>query len=108
MYSLFWSMVLLFVSMLMAALILTQIVNPYITEPGISRETVAWMFMHYGTAGRSLWTVFELTFSGGWPAYARRLVEEVGVGFAWFFALYISTVVFAMTRIITALFLRDT
>merc|ERR1712113_867339 len=52
--------------------------------------------------------VFELTFSGGWPTYARRLIEEVGIGFAVFFAVYISTVVFAMTRIITALFLRDT
>jgi len=107
-YALLWSMVLLFITMLMAALVLTQIINPFIADPQMPGETVEWMFLHYGTAGRSLWTVFEITFSGGWPNYARRLVEEVSVGFAWFFAVYISTVVFAMTRIITALFLKDT
>jgi len=107
-YALLWSMVLLFITMLMAALILTQIVNPFLTDSGIGPTTISWMYKHYGTAGRSLWTVFEMTFSGGWPAYARTLVEDVHPAFAWFFALYISTVVFAMTRIITALFLKDT
>jgi len=48
------------------------------------------------------------TFSGGWPTYARRLVEEVSATYAVFFIVYIITVTFAMFRIITALFLRDT
>jgi len=106
--ALFWSMILLFITMLMFSLVLTQIIHPFLEDPSISEETVKWMFQHYGTAGRSLWTVFELTFSGGWPNYVRILVEEVGTGFAYLFALYISSVVFAMTRIITALFLKDT
>eukprot|EP00443_Scrippsiella_acuminata_P002381 CAMPEP_0115298472 /NCGR_PEP_ID=MMETSP0270-20121206/68279_1 /TAXON_ID=71861 /ORGANISM="Scrippsiella trochoidea, Strain CCMP3099" /LENGTH=534 /DNA_ID=CAMNT_0002716157 /DNA_START=42 /DNA_END=1646 /DNA_ORIENTATION=+ len=107
-FSLSWSLVLLFITMLLAALILTQIINPFLSDSSIDSDTIYWLFKHYGTAGRSLWTVFEMTFSGGWPNYGRRLVEEVGVGFAFFFAVYITTVVFAMTRIITALFLKDT
>mmetsp|Transcript_71378 Transcript_71378/g.185325 ORF Transcript_71378/g.185325 Transcript_71378/m.185325 type:complete len:540 (-) Transcript_71378:105-1724(-) len=107
-YALLWSLVLLFVTMLMAALILTQIINPYLTDASIDDGIRKWMFKHYGTAGRSLWTVFEMTFSGGWPLYCRVLVEEVSVGFAYFFGVYVTTVVFAMTRIITALFLKDT
>jgi len=107
-YALMWSMVLLFITMLMAALVLTQFVRPYIDDGGMDDDIVRWMYMHYGTAGRSLWTMFEATFSGGWPNYCRRLVEEVSSMFAWFFAAYVSMVVFAMTRIITALFLKDT
>lgn len=42
------------------------------------------------------------------PNYARPLVEEVNAGYAAFFAVYIAGVTFAMFRIITALFLKDT
>jgi len=98
----------LFIVMLMFSLILTQLMGPYFEDPSIDPKTVLWIFERYGTAGRSLWTVFELTFSGGWPNYVRRLVEEVDQSFAYLFAIYISVVVFAMTRIITALFLKDT
>jgi hypothetical protein len=109
-YALLWSMILLFLTMLMAALILTQMVNTYLAapEPTVTEQRIEWMFLHYGTAGRSLWTVFEATMSGGWPNYARPLVEEVSSLFAFFFAAYVSMVIFAMTRIITALFLKDT
>lgn len=62
----------------------------------------------YGTTSRSFYTVFELTFSGGWPNYARNLVEDVHWAYAVFFFVYIIAVTFAMFRIITTLFLRDT
>lgn len=52
--------------------------------------------------------VFELTFSGGWPNYARTLVEDVNPAYSIFFFIYIIAVTFAMFRIITMLFLRDT
>jgi len=106
--ALVWSMVLLFITMLMFSMIMCQLVQPYFTDAAIDGDTISWMNEHYGTAGRSLWTVFELTFSGGWPNYVRTLVEHVSSIFAYVFAVYISLVVFAMTRIITALFLKDT
>lgn len=61
-------------------------------------------FRYFGTPSRSLWTVFEITFGGGWQQYARPLVEEVSVFWAVFFVFYIAGVVFAMFKIITALF----
>merc|ERR1711920_646518 len=68
-----------------------------------------WVNRYYGTPGRSMWTMFEMTFSGCWPNYARMLIEEVNSGlYILFFIIYIAGVVFAMTRIITALFLKDT
>ena len=71
-------------------------------------ETRSWVFQIYGTCTRSMYTVFGLTMSGCWPTHARLLVEEVHPGFALFFSVYASFVVFAVTRIISALCLRDT
>lgn len=107
-FALFWSMVLLGIVMLIAALFLCQTLNTYLLDETVDQETRYWMFRYYGTPSKALWSVFEFTFSGGWPNYARPLVEKIGVAYAIFFLIYISAVVFAMFRIVTALFLRDT
>mmetsp|Transcript_60467 Transcript_60467/g.128168 ORF Transcript_60467/g.128168 Transcript_60467/m.128168 type:complete len:672 (+) Transcript_60467:176-2191(+) len=106
--ALIWSIALLTIVMVLAALFLCQALVPSIEDPALTVETQEWIFRMYGTTFRSLYTVFELTFSGGWPNYVRPLVEEVGVFYALFFCVYIVMVTFAMFRIITALFLRDT
>lgn len=106
--ALFWSMVLLSIVMLIAALFLCQIVGESMEDPSADDDRKAWAYRFYGTSSRSTWTVFEFTFSGGWPTCARPLVEGFGAKYAVFFALYISAVTFAMFRIISALFLKDT
>lgn len=55
-----------------------------------------------------MYTMFESTFSGGWPIAARPLVEEVSVLWAFFWVIYASVVTFAVTRIIGAMFLKIT
>jgi hypothetical protein len=52
--------------------------------------------------------VFEATFAGCWPSYFRPLVFDVHGSFAIFVVLYVTLVIFAVTRIITALFIKDT
>jgi len=52
-------------------------------------------------------TAFEMTFSGCWPNYVRRVIEEVNPFYAIFFTLYISVVSFGMIRVISALFLKE-
>lgn len=42
-------------------------------------------FRYFGTPSKSLWTMFEITFSGGWQKHARPLVEEVSPLWAVFF-----------------------
>merc|ERR1712048_1517310 len=54
------------------------------------------------------YTMFEITLSGCWPNYVRTLVEDVNPLFGIFFIFYVSVVVFAIIRIITAIFLRET
>eukprot|EP00405_Crypthecodinium_cohnii_P058262 CAMPEP_0206621040 /NCGR_PEP_ID=MMETSP0325_2-20121206/61997_1 /ASSEMBLY_ACC=CAM_ASM_000347 /TAXON_ID=2866 /ORGANISM="Crypthecodinium cohnii, Strain Seligo" /LENGTH=300 /DNA_ID=CAMNT_0054144145 /DNA_START=479 /DNA_END=1381 /DNA_ORIENTATION=- len=103
-----WSIILLGIVMLMAALFLCQALSSSLSDEAIALETRVWIYEYYGTSSRAFYTVFELTFSGGWPNYVRTLVEEVSTGYACFFIFYIISVTFAMFRIITALFLRDT
>merc|ERR1711879_929112 len=52
--------------------------------------------------------MFEMTLSGCWPNYVRPLVDNVSHWFAVYFIIYVSWVVFAVTRIITAIFLKST
>jgi len=106
--ALFWSMVLLTILNFGGAIFLCQLLQPTIADGDLDFELRLWVFQYYGTAGRALWTMFEFTHSGGWPNYARRIIEEVHWSYAIFYALYVSMVVFAVIRIITALFLRDT
>lgn len=107
-FALFWSMVLLGVVMLMSALFMCQALNSVVEDSEYDDSIREWVYLYYGTSSRAAWSMFELTFSGGWPAYARPLIENVSPGYAVFFALYVTSVTFAMFRIITALFLKDT
>jgi len=106
--SFFWSMALLFVLMLIGALLICQVLQDSIMD--ITRDPLdrAWMSRYYGTSFRALYTMFEATFSGCWPTYARPLIERVSVWYAAFFVAYVTAVVFSTVRIVSALFLRDT
>jgi len=106
--ALFWGVFLLVIVMLVSALFLCQALTTSIEDNELAIETRRWLYLMYGTSTRSFYTVFELTFSGCWPNYVRQLVEEVNVLYSVFFVFYIIAVTFAIFRIITALFLRDT
>jgi len=106
--SLFWSMVILCAFMMMGAIFTCQTLQDFILDDGADMGHRLWVERYYGSAGKALWTMFEITFSGSGPVLVRPLVENVSVWYAIFFALYIAGVVFAVIRIITALFLKDT
>mmetsp|Transcript_29060 Transcript_29060/g.73815 ORF Transcript_29060/g.73815 Transcript_29060/m.73815 type:complete len:606 (+) Transcript_29060:99-1916(+) len=106
--SLLWSMFVLCAFMLMAALFVCQSLQEFISDDSQTMEHRLWCNTNYGTASKALWTMFEITFSGGWPTWVRPLIEDVSPWYAGFFALYVGGVVFAVIRIITALFLKET
>merc|ERR1712232_1359322 len=87
--SLFWSFVLLGLFMFGSALILCQMLQFYMTEDSLDLQVRLWIFRMYGTSTRALYTVFEITFSGCWPNYARTIVEDVHWSFVFFFVAYI-------------------
>lgn len=106
--SLFWSMALLAVFVAMGALTLGNTLQVYILDDTLEHEDRQWLWDHYGTSQRSSWTLYEVTFAGNWPTNARPVMEKADNIFALFFLVYITIIVFALIRVISAIFLKDT
>merc|ERR1712048_949268 len=94
--------------MTMGALMMSNLLDGFIRNESEDYEMRHWVWRHYGTSTRALYTMFEFTLSGCWPGYARPIMEEVSYAFAPFFIIYVCFVLFAVLRVITAIFLKET
>jgi len=103
-----YSMVIMFVCMLMLAILLTQTLHGFIVNDSNDLSMRQWVNRYFGDIVKSLWTVFEFTFSGCWPNYVRPIVEDVHWLYAPLFVVYVTAVIFAMSRIVSAMFLKET
>jgi len=106
--ALFWSLLIMFIFQLMTAILLCQTLHDFIVDATEELEMRVWVNQYYGDGLKAFYTVFELTFSGCWPNYARPVVEGVHPFYGVVFATYVMAVVFAMTRIVSAMFLKET
>jgi len=106
--SMIWAMLVLLIFQVMFAIFLCQSLNPFVLEEENDLEMRLWVNQHYGDGFKALYTIFELTLSGCWPNYSRPIIERVNTHYAWVFVVYITFVVFAMIRVISALFLKET
>ena len=80
--SLVWSMCILFLFMVVAAIIATQMLQGYIQDEANDMKMRLWCEHHYGNAMKALWTMFMITMSGGWPGWVSPLVHEVSLGYS--------------------------
>jgi len=62
----------------------------------------------YGSFTRAFYTFFEITHSGSWPSRVRPVLEKVSPWYSVLFLPYIALVVFAVIRVVTALFIKET
>jgi hypothetical protein len=108
MRGLVWSAVLISGIVLASAILITQLSFVSLDDESIPLLRRKWLYQNFGTADRSCYTLFEMTFTGGWRFYTRVLFEEIGVGFAFFFVPYIVIVNFVVMRVVAALFLKHT
>eukprot|EP00439_Symbiodinium_sp_Y106_P044156 s2470_g5.t1 len=83
--ALFWSMILLMILKFIGGLLLAQSLHSFILDEQEDMVDRVWMFDYYGSAWKAVYSMFELTHSGGWPNYARPVVEKVSIWYAWFF-----------------------
>ena len=101
-----WSMVLLLVMQLSFALVICQALQGFIQDDNADYDARLLLYGLYGSFFRALYTMYEITYSGGWPAVVRPVIEKVSPWYAVPFLLYVALVVFAVIRIVTALFLK--
>mmetsp|Transcript_53985 Transcript_53985/g.126114 ORF Transcript_53985/g.126114 Transcript_53985/m.126114 type:complete len:650 (+) Transcript_53985:101-2050(+) len=103
--ALVWTMVVLSMIIVAASNLTAQMLQGFIMSEDGDHELRVWVFQHYGTASRAAYTMLEATLSGGWPNYARRLVMEVNPLWAIFWIAYVFAIIFAVIRVMGALFL---
>merc|ERR1740123_2267526 len=101
-------MILMVLLMLMGATFLCQMLHDFVVDEQADFATRMWVNDRFGSGNKALYTFFEMTFSGGWPLSASRVVKDVSPYYVIFFALYVTFVVFGLIRIISALFLSET
>jgi len=106
--SLCWSMFFLAIFIILGGLLIGMSLIDFIEDESKDLETRKWVWESYGTSYRATYTMFQVTFAGCWPAYVNPLFEHVSMWYALFFCVYVTFVVFAVMRVITAIFLKET
>lgn len=107
--SLFWAMVLVTVIQSIAAVLITQIVNEFLTDDSYDLELRQEVYQWFGRWSSSMLTMFELTLSpGAWAKPGRLLMFKVDAGYALFFIPYVWGVSFAIIRVTSAMFVSQT
>lgn len=103
-----WSMALMSMIIIASALFLCQLLQEVMLDEAFGDDLRRWVFYNYGSSTRATYTLFEATFSGCWPNYSRKMVDEINPLYSVFWILYIAGAVFAITRIISATFVKET
>lgn len=107
--SLFWSLVLLGIVQVMGSIFITQSLQHYLQDESEDVDVRKQVYTYFGNWSRSFITMFEISIWGGtWGRCGRVVIFDVSRNYAIFFIGYLALVSFAMIRVISALFLKDT
>jgi len=106
--ALWWSMTLLFVLEMIGAILLAQTLKPAIEDETRDMSQREDLWGKFGTMLRAWLTLFEITMAPGGFVLHRNLYDDVHPLFSFAIALYVCFVTFAVTRVITAMFLKET
>jgi hypothetical protein len=107
--ALMWSMLFLSLVHLITSILITQSLQSWLNDPANDLDTRMFVYDRFGTFFRSCITLFEMTLAPGtWAKIGRVLIYDVNALYAVFFAIYVPVVTFGITRVMTALFLRET
>lgn len=103
-----WSVFLLSFIIVAGGILMAQMAIQFLDNESVTVERREWLYIHFGTAMSSMYTMFECTFTGAWRFYSRPLIEEVSYFFAFFWLAWVIMVNFTTMRVVGALFLKET
>eukprot|EP00929_Paragymnodinium_shiwhaense_P080640 TRINITY_DN42069_c0_g1_i1.p1 TRINITY_DN42069_c0_g1~~TRINITY_DN42069_c0_g1_i1.p1 ORF type:complete len:706 (-),score=133.70 TRINITY_DN42069_c0_g1_i1:250-2250(-) len=102
-----WSLLLLFVIMVVCGLILHIVVKGEILDGSLTEAATHDLFVYFGTFSRTILSMYEVTF-GNWSKIGRALHENISEWFAPLILAYRLVVSFAMLKVINGIFLSET
>eukprot|EP00746_Dinoflagellata_sp_MGD_P141637 gnl/MRDRNA2_/MRDRNA2_74716_c0_seq1.p1 gnl/MRDRNA2_/MRDRNA2_74716_c0~~gnl/MRDRNA2_/MRDRNA2_74716_c0_seq1.p1 ORF type:complete len:374 (+),score=51.21 gnl/MRDRNA2_/MRDRNA2_74716_c0_seq1:2-1123(+) len=107
--ALFWSIALLTVIEVVAAIFMAQSLQPWLQDGTQDMDDQQAVYNYFGTFGRAFISFFELTIApGAWSAMGRLIIYRVNGAYAIFFFLYVAGITFAIVTVIRAIFLKET
>jgi len=104
---LFWSFSILWFFQIVMAILMSQLLLPLMLDESRSIESRREVFKYFGTFVRGSLTMFEITMAN-WTPVCRLLYEDVHEGFAVLVVAYRCCFMFAIIRVITAVFVAET
>eukprot|EP00747_Dinoflagellata_sp_TGD_P047943 gnl/TRDRNA2_/TRDRNA2_145310_c0_seq1.p1 gnl/TRDRNA2_/TRDRNA2_145310_c0~~gnl/TRDRNA2_/TRDRNA2_145310_c0_seq1.p1 ORF type:complete len:612 (+),score=95.64 gnl/TRDRNA2_/TRDRNA2_145310_c0_seq1:41-1837(+) len=105
--ALVWSFVLLWMIQIGSGIFLCQLLQGFLVDESRDVEIRQKVFSYYGTFTHSFLTMFEVTLAN-WIVICRLLYTEVNEWYALFFILYRGCFMFAVIKVITAVFIAET
>jgi len=102
-----WSVVILFLVLMMLAFLLQQLTMKYVRDDSAPNEGRKEVFKYYGSFARCMLSMFEITL-GNWIVPCRALVENVSEWYMLFFLAHKLVIGFSVVSVITAVFIQET
>jgi len=106
-FALMWSFLLLFVVQITMGVVLCQSFTGFLNDETKPLDTRKQLFRYFGTVMNSIVTMFDISH-GNWVISCRFLYHEVHTIFGAFYVLYRCCCMFAVTTVITAVFIAET
>lgn len=102
-----WGTLVLTLTMTGCALVVNDMVWPVMDDNSVDLEVRKQLFAFWGTYGRCMVTMFEVTL-GNWVPACRLLMNNVSEWYGLAFILYKSIVGFGIVKVITGVFMHET
>jgi len=89
------------------AIVLAQLLSTYMRDTSIAQSKRQEVFLYFGTFTRAVVTMFEISM-GNWVVSCRILSENVSLWYGAFYVVYRCCFMFAILKVITAVFIAET
>merc|ERR550514_1169283 len=107
--ALIWSFVFLLFVMIAGSIVVTTLIQDSIMDPDGDAEIQQACYDYFGRFSHSMITIWEITLAtGAWATTGRLLIFNISEWYVLFFVPYVWGVSFAVLRVITALFIKET
>merc|ERR1719310_2125238 len=88
---------------------MTQVLGNWLIDESHDLSDRQFIYEYYGSFSRSMITMIQITLTPGvFAVVARKVIYHVHVAYGLFFVTYLAVVSFAVIRVITALFIKET